>query len=195
MTDPLTLGVIGAVALVKLRTVNTDDAVGVQEMPVLSEQDFCLVISRAVSTELNISSDANRVIVAMAAYESGFGRKTAARYFNFFHMTAGSQWKGKGFPYLIEENADWEYLPDGTRKRIPQEWRMYDNVEHGIRGFWDFMGTVWNNGRYLQARNYLEQGRIDLAAREMYERGYFTLPATQYIQGWTNTLRKVNSYV
>lgn len=185
MVDPITIAAGVVVGAAALKTKALFD----------SEETFTKVISRTVSNQLQIDGMANRLITSLAAYESGFGKKAASQYFNYFNMTAGNEWKKAGFPYAHVESADLEYDKSGNIKTIDQEWRIFDSVEHGVQGFWDFIGSRWNGGRYLQVKGHLLNGQLELAADEMYLKGYYTYPPQFYKREWNAILAKVNKYV
>ena len=76
-------------------------------------------------------------IIAQAICESGWGdSKLASKYFNFFGMKCGSGWKGKYTDMRTKE----EYKK-GTLTDISAKFRAYDTLEHGIRGYFDFIST------------------------------------------------------
>lgn len=160
-----------------------------------------LIYDTAGAAIPGISAAGRVLLVAHAAYESGWGQvATAARLANnIFNITAGSAWKGTK---LVEKNADWEYPlgaattapqppPPATtpwqkdakgrwRRRIDQVWRKYPDYRAAILDYWDFLGPNQNGGRYVAARNALQAGNAAVFASELSKARYFTLPPAQY---------------
>ena len=84
-------------------------------------------------------------IVAQACLESNFGRSTlSARYNNFFGMKCGNSWKGKSVNMRTRE----EYVK-GTMTNIKDNFRVYDSIEDGIKGYFVFISTR----RYSNLKN------------------------------------------
>lgn len=195
MVDPVTI----AAAAVAVAAIKNESA----KFAPLTKEQFITAINASVERSLNVTGDAARTITALACYESGYGRTvngrgkpTAATVFNFFNMTAGSQWNARDLPTLFVSEADTHYdEATGQSTLISQEWRVYPNMDSGIKGFYEFMGDAWNNGRYKIALNKILNADIRGAATEMRLRGYFTAPLTAYIQGWTNAFNEVRKYV
>lgn len=76
-------------------------------------------------------------IVAQACLESNFGRSTlSSRYNNFFGMKCGNSWKGKSVNMRTRE----EYVK-GTMTNIKDNFRVYDSIEEGIKGYFVFIST------------------------------------------------------
>lgn len=76
-------------------------------------------------------------IIAQACLESNFGKSTlSSNYFNYFGMKCGSYWKGKSVNMWTKE----EFKP-GTMTTIKDNFRVYDNMEAGVRGYFDFIAT------------------------------------------------------
>lgn len=147
------------------------------------------------------SARTKAIIVAHAAYESGWGQiATAAKQANnIFNVTAGSWWLAAKKPTLVEKNGDWSYYKGtGTpppaetpwqkddkgrwRRRIDQVWRKYADYREAIADYWSFLGPDQNGGRYQPARAALRDGDVATFAQKLYEEGYFTLPPDQYTQ-------------
>lgn len=76
-------------------------------------------------------------IVAQACLESNFGRSTlSSRYNNFFGMKCGNSWKGKSVNMRTRE----EYVK-GTMTNIKDNFRVYESIEEGIKGYFVFIST------------------------------------------------------
>lgn len=118
-------------------------------------------------------------ILAQAICESNWGRSSlSAKYNNFFGMKCGSSWKGKSVNMSTKE----EYEP-GTLTNIKANFRAYDTVEDGIKGYFDFIST----SRYANLKTattyteYLNRIKAD---------GYAT--SSTYVSTLTGIIRTYN---
>lgn len=76
-------------------------------------------------------------IIAQACIESAFGTSSLGyRWHNYFGMKCGSSWKGKSVNLSTKE----EYTP-GTLTTIRDNFRAYDSMEEGVKGYFDFINT------------------------------------------------------
>ena len=76
-------------------------------------------------------------IIAQAIVESGWGKSTlASKYHNYFGLKCGSAWKGKSVNMATKE----EYKV-GTLTNIRDNFRVYDSMEDGVKGYFDFINT------------------------------------------------------
>ena len=76
-------------------------------------------------------------IIAQAILESGWGKSgLASKYHNYFGLKCGSSWKGKSVNMATKE----EYKV-GTLTNIRDNFRVYDSMESGIKGYFDFINT------------------------------------------------------
>ena len=74
-------------------------------------------------------------IIAQAILESGWGKSSlAATYHNYFGLKCGSSWKGKSVNLATKE----EYKA-GTYTNITANFRVYDSMEEGIKGYFEFI--------------------------------------------------------
>lgn len=74
-------------------------------------------------------------IIAQAACESNWGKSSlSAKYHNYFGMKCGSKWKGKSVNMKTKE----EYTK-GTLTTIKDNFRAYDTLEEGIKGYFEFI--------------------------------------------------------
>ena len=74
-------------------------------------------------------------IIAQAILESGWGEsKLASKYHNYFGMKCGTTWKGKSVNMETKE----EYTP-GTLTTIKDNFRAYDSMEEGVKGYFEFI--------------------------------------------------------
>ena len=76
-------------------------------------------------------------IIAQAILESGWGKSSlASKYHNYFGLKCGSSWKGKSVNMATKE----EYKV-GTLTNIRDNFRVYDSMEDGVKGYFDFINT------------------------------------------------------
>ena len=76
-------------------------------------------------------------IIAQACIESAFGTSSLGyRWHNYFGMKCGSSWKGKSVNLSTKE----EYIP-GQLSTIRDNFRVYDSMEDGVKGYFDFINT------------------------------------------------------
>ena len=76
-------------------------------------------------------------IIAQAILESGWGKSTlASKYHNYFGLKCGGAWKGKSVNMTTKE----EYSV-GTLTNIRDNFRVYDSMEAGVKGYFDFINT------------------------------------------------------
>jgi len=74
-------------------------------------------------------------IIAQACLESAYGTsQLASKYHNYFGMKTGSSWRGKSVNLSTKE----EYTV-GTLTTIKAGFRVYDNMEDGVKGYFDFI--------------------------------------------------------
>lgn len=76
------------------------------------------------------------VVIAQAVIESNYGQCKLSPYNNFFGLKCGSKWKGKSVNVKTHE----EYQP-GVLTAIKDNFRAYDSVEEGVKGYYDFIST------------------------------------------------------
>ena len=76
-------------------------------------------------------------IIAQAIIESGWGKSgLASKYHNYFGLKCGSSWKGKS----VNMNTKEEYKV-GTMTNIRDNFRVFDDFDDGIRGYFEFINT------------------------------------------------------
>lgn len=98
-------------------------------------------------------------IIAQACVESAFGTSSLGyKYHNYFGMKCGSSWKGKSVNLKTKE----EYTP-GQLTTIRDNFRVYDSMEEGVVGYFDFisMKRYANLIEARTAREYLEMIKAD----------------------------------
>lgn len=75
-------------------------------------------------------------IIAQACLESNYGTSGLAKYHNYFGLKCGSAWKGKSVNMKTKE----EYKV-GTLTTIRDNFRAYDSMDEGVKGYFDFIST------------------------------------------------------
>ena len=174
-----------------------DTLLGVKDAAVWAQK-----LNGVIMKELpQLSAKARTIIIAHAAYESGWGQKAAAARGtnNIFNITAGSQWKG---PIDVNVNGDLSFGVAECQRlgrpmtmqsngkpacKIDQKWRKYASVNEAIRDYWSFLGEQ-NGGRYLPARNALVAGDVPMFGQMLFTAGYFTLPPAEYVASMTKVV-------
>lgn len=74
-------------------------------------------------------------IIAQAILESRWGKsRLAADYHNYFGMKCGTKWTGPSVNMTTQE----EYTA-GTLATIKDNFRVYDNMENGVKGYFEFI--------------------------------------------------------
>lgn len=117
-------------------------------------------------------------IIAQAILESGWGEsKLSAKYHNYFGLKCGTKWKGPSVNMTTQE----EYNP-GTLTTIKDNFRVYNDMEEGVRGYFEFIQLQrYHNLRGItDPRKYLETIKAD---------GYAT--SNTYV---TNTMKIVDQH-
>lgn len=98
------------------------------------------VIKYAASYGIKVHSP----IIAQAILESGWGQSVlAAKYHNYFGLKCGSAWNGKSVNMATSE----EYTP-GVHTNIRDNFRVFDSMEDGVKGYFDFI----NYSRYANLK-------------------------------------------
>ena len=74
--------------------------------------------------------------IAQAIIESRWGESGLAKYHNYFGLKCGSKWTGKSINMKTKE----EYTP-GTLTTISDNFRVYDSMADGVKGYYDFISA------------------------------------------------------
>lgn len=131
-------------------------------------------------------------IIAQAILESGWGEsKLAAKYHNYFGLKCGTKWTGKSVNLSTME----EYTP-GTLTQIKDNFRVYDSMEQGVKGYFEFiqLARYQNLKGITEPRKYLETIKADgYATSSTYVENNMNLIAqyelTQYDQKGENAMK------
>ena len=120
-------------------------------------------------------------IIAQAILESASGQSSLGKkYNNFFGLKCGTLWTGKSVNLATGE----EYTP-GTYTTIYANFRVFDNMEEGVKGYFEFLFK--NRDRYdnligeTDPYRYLEKIKDD---------GYAT--SSKYVQNTYNVIKSYN---
>lgn len=125
------------------------------------------------------SLQARELMIAHAAYESGWGKaKAFTQANNPYNLTTITG------PYV--PGGDTEYAADGSVKNITQKWALYPTLADGVAGYLQFIRAP----RYTDAYNRLinaDPSFID----SLHQGGYFTLPLELYRENFLSVLARV----
>lgn len=107
----------------------------------MTHKEFIEVIAKYVIKYANdYGIKVHSPIIAQAILESGWGGSSlASKYNNFFGLKCGSSWKGKSVNMATKE----EYNV-GTLTDIRANFRVFDSIEDGVKGYFEFI----NYSRY-----------------------------------------------
>lgn len=84
-------------------------------------------------------------IIGQAILESGWGNsKLASSYYNYFGLKCGSKWNGKSV-----NMKTFEEFNAGELTTTADYFRVFDNLEEGVKGYLDFINTK----RYSNLKN------------------------------------------
>lgn len=115
-------------------------------------------------------------IIAQAICESAWGKsKLSAQYHNYFGLKCGTKWTGKSVNMKTQE----EYTV-GVHTTISDNFRVYDSMEEGIKGYFEFIQLArYQNLRGItDPQKYLETIKAD---------GYAT--SSTYVQTNMNIIK------
>lgn len=126
----------------------------------MTKSEFISAIAYAVaiyadSYDIKVHSP----IIAQAILESNWGEsKLSAKYYNYFGLKCGSKWTGKSVNLSTNE----EYT-EGTITAIRDSFRVYDSLEDGVRGYFEFiqLKRYQNLKGITDPRLYLEMIKAD----------------------------------
>ena len=118
-------------------------------------------------------------IIAQAILESGWGKSSlASKYHNYFGLKCGGAWKGKSVNMATKE----EYKV-GTLTNIRDNFRVYDSMEDGVKGYFDFI----NYSRYANLRGVKDPEEY---CRRIKADGYAT--SSTYVDSLMRIIRDNN---
>ncbi|WP_455057704.1 glucosaminidase domain-containing protein [Jutongia sp.] len=145
----------------------------------MTNQEFIQAVASAVQKyAVDYGIKVHSPIIAQAILESGWGQsKLASQYHNYFGLKCGSSWTGKSVNMTTQE----EYQV-GTLTTIKDNFRVFDSLEDGIKGYFDFI----QYSRYANLKGVTDPFEY---IRLIKEDGYAT--SSQYVDSLT---RLVNQY-
>ena len=121
-------------------------------------------------------------IIAQACCESAWGQSWISKepYYNFFGMKCGSSWTGRSVNAKTKE----EYTK-GTLTSITANFRAYDSVDEGVKGYFEFIQAkrYSNLKEATSYEDYIEKIKAD---------GYAT--SSTYIKTIVSIIEKYQLY-
>lgn len=120
-------------------------------------------------------------ILAQASVESFKGQglsQLAKKYNNYFGMKAGSSWKGR----VVNLGTGEEYTK-GVITHITAGFRVYDTMEDGVKGYFDFINTK----RYANLKTAITPAQY---LEYIKEDGYAT--SSTYVQNNLGRIKALN---
>ena len=104
----------------------------------MTNNEFIEEIAKYVSKYAYVYGiEVHSPIIAQAILESDWGESELARkYHNYFGLKCGNSWKGKSVNMATKE----EYNV-GTLTNIRDNFRVYDSMEDGVKGYFRFINT------------------------------------------------------
>lgn len=146
----------------------------------MTHKEFIEVIAKYVIKYANdYGIKVHSPIIAQAILESGWGGNTlASKYNNFFGLKCGGSWKGKSVNMATKE----EYTV-GTLTDIRANFRVYDSIEDGVKGYFEFI----NYSRYSNLKGVEEPEEY---CRRIKADGYAT--SSTYVTNLMRVIRDNN---
>ena len=115
-------------------------------------------------------------IIAQAILESGWGKSSlASEYHNYFGLKCGGAWKGKSVNMATQE----EYTA-GVMTDIRDNFRVFDSMEDGVKGYFDFI----NYSRYANLKGVKDPEEY---CRRIKADGYAT--SSRYVDSLLRVIR------
>lgn len=146
----------------------------------MTHKEFIEVIAKYVIKYANdYGIKVHSPIIAQAILESGWGGSTlASKYNNFFGLKCGGAWKGKSVNMATKE----EYTV-GTLTDIRANFRVYDSIEDGVKGYFEFI----NYSRYANLKGVKDPEEY---CRRIKADGYAT--SSTYVTNLMRVIRDNN---
>ena len=118
-------------------------------------------------------------IIAQAILESGWGKSSlASKYHNYFGLKCGGAWNGKSVNMATQE----EYTV-GVMTDIRDNFRVFDSMEDGVKGYFDFI----NYSRYANLKGVKDPEEY---CRRIKADGYAT--SSRYVDSLLRVIRENN---
>lgn len=135
-----------------------------------------LIVSEGAKKGYKIYS----TVIAQAIIESRYGMsQLASRYHNYFGLKAGAAWVLSGKPSIVLSTKE-EYKV-GTLTTIKDAFRVFADLEDGVKGYYDFISTK----RYA---NLKEAVTYQQYAEYLKKDGYAT--SSTYVNTLCNTVKQ-----
>lgn len=126
----------------------------------MSKQEFIESIAGyVIKYANNYGIECHSAIIAQAILESGWGEsKLSSVYHNYFGLKCGTKWTGKSVNMTTQE----EYAA-GTLTTIKDNFRVYDSMEEGVKGYFEFiqLSRYQNLKGITDPKTYLETIKAD----------------------------------
>lgn len=117
--------------------------------------------------------------IAQACLESGYGlSRLAWQYHNYFGLKCGKSWTGA----FANMRTNEEYTP-GILTQIADNFRAYDDIESGVRGYYDFL-------EYPRYKAVRQQDTPEEYLKELKAASYAT--SSGYVENNMNVVRAHN---
>ena len=133
-------------------------------------------------------------IIAQAIIESGWGKsRLSADYHNYFGLKCGSKWTGPSVNMTTKE----EYEP-GTLTTIKDNFRVYANMEEGVKGYFEFIQLArYENLRGItDPKKYIETIKADgYATRSTYVDSVYKAVELYSLTQYNHKEEKKMSYI
>lgn len=133
-------------------------------------------------------------IIAQAVLESGNGKsQLAAKYCNYFGLKCGPYWRGRSVNMTTHE----EYIA-GCISKIRDDFRVYQNMTEGVKGYFDFISTsrYANLKTAKSTKNYLEMIKSDgYATSKTYVANLMKVVDKYNLEMYNNTTEMNNNTV
>lgn len=120
-------------------------------------------------------------IIAQAINESGWGKSDLGQRHNYFGLKCRSNWTGASYSKVTQE----EYVP-GNVVNITDRFRVYPDMESGVRGYFEFLFDPIAGGMYDNLKGITDPVRY---CQTIKDDGYCT--RSDYVQELT---KLINDY-
>lgn len=131
-------------------------------------------------------------VIAQACIESAYGKSSLGyKYHNYFGLKCGSSWKGKSVNLKTKE----EYKV-GVLTTIKDNFRVYDNIVEGVKGYYDFISTkrYANLKTATSPKQYLEFIKADsYATSSKYVQTNMTVVEQHSLYVYDSILKNTNA--
>lgn len=121
-------------------------------------------------------------VTAQACLESNYGRSNlSSNYHNYFGLKCGKYWTGKKVSFKTKE----EYV-HGVLTVITADFRAYDSMEEGVKGYYEFVNTR----RYSNLKGVVSPVEY---LKNIKEDGYAT--SYSYVSNVLSVVNKIQPFI